>query len=57
MNYDEMLKEISANHADHWGGTFAEMTASDKRVAELAEQYPEIYAKALADFNEMLRKM
>ena len=57
MNHDEMLKEIASNHADHWGGTYAEMKASDKRIDELSKQYPEIYAKALAEFNEMLSKM
>jgi hypothetical protein len=57
MTYDEMLKEISANHSEHWGGTYAEMKASDERLKGIAEQYPELYKQALDDFNEMLRKM
>jgi len=57
MTYDEMLKEVSSNHSAHWGGTFQEMKDSDKRLEGLAQQYPEIYAKALADYNEMLRNM
>lgn len=57
MDYKEMLEEVRQNHASHWGGSFQEMKDSDKRIAELEKQYPELYAQALADYNEMLRKM
>jgi len=57
MNYEEMLEEVRQNHAESWGGTFAEMTASNKRIDAIAKEYPELYAQALADYNEMLRKM
>ena len=57
MDYKEMLEEVRDNHASHWGGSFQEMKDSDKRIAELEKQYPELSAQALADYNEMLRKM
>jgi hypothetical protein len=57
MNYDSMLQEIAENHSAHWGGTYEEMKSSDKRIEAIALQYPELYAQALADYNEMLRKM
>lgn len=57
MDYKEMLKEVSSNHASHWGGSFQEMKDSDKRIDAIAKEYPELYAQALADYNEMLRKM
>lgn len=57
MDYKEMYREIADNHAEHWGGEFAEMIASDKRLAELAKEYPEVYAKAQEDFNAYLRSL
>lgn len=57
MNYKEIYQAIADNHAEHWGGTFADMVASDIALEKIANDYPEIYAKAQADFNEMLSKM
>ncbi len=57
MTYEEMFEEIRQNHSAHWGGTFDEMKNSDKRIEGIALQYPELYAQALADYNEILRKM
>ncbi len=54
MNYKEMYNLITDNHSEHWGGTFEDMLASDKKLKAVAEQYPELYAKAQADFNEYL---
>ncbi len=57
MDYQEMYREIADNHAEHWGGEFAEMVASDKRLKAIAEEYPEIFAKAQEDFNAYLRSL
>lgn len=55
MNYFKMRMLIEKNHSAHWGGSFEEMTQSDKELKAIAEQYPDLYAEALADHNEMLR--
>jgi hypothetical protein len=57
MNYKEMYQEIANNHSEHWGGTFQEMMESDKKLDVLRNQYPDLYAKAQADFNEYLRSL
>jgi hypothetical protein len=57
MNYQEMYNLILDNHAEHWGGSFSDMVASDKQLDEAIANYPVIYAQAQADFNESLSKM
>ncbi len=57
MNYQEMYNLIADNHSEHWGGTFEDMVASDKKLKAVSEQCPDLYAKAQADFNAMLSKM
>jgi hypothetical protein len=57
MNYELMLKAVAQDHAIQMCGTFAETKASDSAMAELELRHPDLYAKALADYNEMLRKM
>lgn len=57
MTYEEMYKAIVENHSEHWGGTFADMMASDKKLKALANEYPELYTQAQADFNEVLSNM
>jgi flagellar motor protein MotB len=57
MTYQEMYRLIADNHSEHWGGTFADMVASDKALAVAKSNYPEIYAQAQADFNEYLSKI
>lgn len=56
MNYDEMFQTLGQEHAIQMTGTFADKQASAKRLDELEIQYPELFAKALADYNEMLSK-
>jgi hypothetical protein len=55
MNYQEMYKAIADNHSAHWGGDFAEMVESDKKIAQLEIDYPELFAEALEAHNEKLR--
>ena len=57
MNYQEMYKAIADNHSDHFGGEFAEMLESDKRIKSLEQEFPELYAKAQEDFNNYLRSL
>jgi hypothetical protein len=57
MNYELMIKAIAEDHSIQMCGTFEETKASDSAMAELELRYPDLYAKALADYNEMLRKM
>lgn len=57
MNYQEMYKAIADNHADHWGGEFAEMLESDKKIKQLENEYPELFAQAQNDFNNYLRSL
>jgi hypothetical protein len=57
MNYQEMYNLIVENHSEHWGGTFADMVASDNALAYAKANNPDVYAKAQADFNEYLSKL
>lgn len=57
MNYQEMYNLIVNNHSEHWGGTFADMVASDNALAYAKANNPDVYAKAQADFNEYLSKL
>lgn len=56
MNYNEMFQALGQEHAIQMSSTFAEKQASAKRLDELEIQFPELFAKALADYNEMLAK-
>jgi hypothetical protein len=57
MNYQEMYNLIAENHSEHWGGTFADMVASDNALEYAKANNPDVYAKAQADFNEYLSKL
>ena len=57
MNYQEIYKAIADNHADHFGGEYAEMLESDKRIMLLEQEFPELFAKAQEDFNNYLRSL
>jgi hypothetical protein len=57
MNYQEMYKAIADNHSAHWGGDFAEMVESDKKIAQLEIDYPELFAEALEAHNARLRSL
>lgn len=56
MEYNEMFQTLGQEHSVQMTGTFADKQASAKRLDELEIQYPELFAKALADYNEMLSK-
>lgn len=57
MNYQQMYNLIVENHSQHWGGSFADMVASDKKLDEALTKYPVLYAKAQGDFNNKLANL
>jgi hypothetical protein len=57
MNYQEMYNLIVDNHSEHWGGSFEAMLASDAKLVVAKSSYPELYAKAQADFNNKLANL
>jgi hypothetical protein len=56
MEYNEMFQTIGQEHSIQMSSTFAERQASVKRLDKLEIEFPELFAKALADYNEMLSK-
>jgi hypothetical protein len=56
MEYNEMFQTLGQEHAIQMSSTFAEKQASAKRLDELEIAHPELFAQALADYNEMLSK-
>ena len=58
MNYNEIRTEIEKNHALHWSNeAFIQISASDSKLKRIAQQYPDLYAQAQADFNRYLARM